>query len=199
MTTATPSGSSPISAPKPRGLNADLTIRQIRTGDEVRRLAVIRRPLGNSVVALAGLAVLVVAVVAQGRGGGQDGALGIGIALVVLIVGTVCIQRLGRVRVLIGFNPDGLWAPAAGWVEWGQVRHIEVRQTSNPITGRRHTLWVRYEPLPLADLEPPVEASDVWLDASPRLRQAKALALVDEMERCWVNANPLVNPRSTSP
>ena len=174
----------------------------------------IRRPLGNSVVVLAGLAVLLAAVVAEGRGGGQDGALGIGIALVVLIGGAVCIQRLGRVRVLIGFNPDGLWAPSCGWLAWGRVRHIEVRQTSNPLTGRHHTLWVRYQPVPEAEPEGDrdgksglgtakagtgregtgKEIADAWLDAKPGLRQAKAMALVDEMERCWVAATRRTDP-----
>ena len=150
-------------------------------GDQVRRLALIKRPVGNLILLPAALAVIVAVAVAAGHGGGEDGALGIAMALAVMIAGAVGIQRFGRIRVLLGFNPDGLWSPGSGWLEWGQVRHIELRQSGNPVTGRRHTLWVRYAP---TDTDGDT-GHEVWFDTRPRLRQSRILALVEEMERCW--------------
>lgn len=140
-------------------------------------MAVLRRPVGY-VLLIVVVGVLALGVVlAAGRGGGQDGALGAMIALVVLVVGTVLIQRLsaGR-RLLLGFNPDGIWYPAEGWVEWPQVRHLEVRQTATLISGKRNTIWVGFQP---------AEGEERWIGADPGYRRARTVALLDEMERCW--------------
>ena len=85
----------------------------------------------------------------------------------------------------MGFNPDGVWSPGGGWVEWKAVRHIELRQTRAGLRGRRHTVWVNYEP-------------DTWLGASPGLRQALTLNLLEEMERCWLAATRPPDPVATT-
>jgi hypothetical protein len=161
-------------------------IQQVRTGSEVRRLAVIKRRSGTSMWLLALLAVVLVVVVGAGRGGGNDGTLGGAIALVVLVGGAVFIQRFSRARYLMGFNPDGVWSPGGGWIEWQAVRHIELRQTRAGLRGRRHTVWVNYEP-------------DTWLGASPGLRRALTLELVEEMERCWLAPAPIAAAQPPDP
>ena len=149
----------------------------MRTGDEVRRLAIVKRPVRGGLLLLGAVAALAV-IVAAGRGGGEDGALGVAMALAVLVGGAVFIQRVSQSRLLFGFNPDGFWTPSAGWLGWNRIRHIEVRRTQSLVAGRRLTLWVRY-------LVEGDDEHEAWLAATPGIGQRGTLGLVEEMERCW--------------
>jgi hypothetical protein len=82
----------------------------------------------------------------EGRGGAEDGIGGIAMALAVLFLAAIFLNRLFHSRITAGFDGDGIYSPSAGWVPWSSVRQIEVRRVGNVVTGRRAVIWVAYQP-----------------------------------------------------
>lgn len=165
-------------------------LQQVLVDGRIRRLVVVHRASrlvwGVTLVIAGGLAVTV----GLGWGGSLDGTAGTLIALVVLCGGAFLIQRVSKRRVLVGFNPDGLYAPAHGWIGWDRVRRIEVRRTGNVVTGRRTVMWVAFQ----GDAAG-AEGSDgsdgpVWLPVNPGWSPARTVKLVDDMERVWTGRRP---------
>jgi hypothetical protein len=119
----------------------------LEVGGRTRQLMAVRARPANApwVVGLV-VAAAVVAAILEGRGGAQDGMLGVVMALVLLCGAAYFLQRIFRSRITAGFDTDGIFSPAGGWVLWRQVRRIEVRRMGNLVTGRRAVIWVAYQP-----------------------------------------------------
>ena len=155
----------------------------------LRPLLVVRRP--SRLLRWAGVVVasaLVVAI-AAGRGGSEDGTAGAFIAMAVLLGGAIAIQRIAKPPTLIGFDPEGVYSPRRGWIEWVRVRRIEVRGTGNWLTGRRTVVWLAYQPDEDAAKEDEGAAKEsVWLAVNPGWPRPRTLALATDMERHWRDA-----------
>lgn len=125
-------------------------------------------------------------------GAAGDGTAGALVALIALCVGAVFIQRLFKRPVAAGFNPDGIYSPTQGWIEWGRVRRIEVRRRGNALTGRRTVVWVAF-------LGPDGSEEVSWLAFNPGWGESRTLDLAAEMERLWLRpaVQPEVNPASS--
>ncbi len=93
-----------------------------------------------AVVALAAVLIL------DGQGGADDGIGGIAMALAVLFLAALFLNRLFRKRITAGFDEDGVYSPTQGWVPWSHVRRLEVRRMGNVVTGRRTVIWLAYQP-----------------------------------------------------
>ncbi|MGH9076598.1 MAG: hypothetical protein ACRDY0_03965 [Acidimicrobiales bacterium] len=170
-------------------------LQQVLVDGRLRRMVVVPRPsrLTRALIVAAGLGLAVL--VAAGRGGSADGSLGTILALAVLVGGAIVIQSVSKRRPLVGFNPEGLYTPAGGWIGWERVRRIEVRRSGNVITGWRNALWVAFAPAGAAP-DPataaasggagPARAGTVeWLAVRPGWSPARLVTLSEEMEQLW--------------
>lgn len=169
-------------------------IEQVEVCGEKRRLQSVPRRSG-----LGGWLALVVAaslfaVIFTGHGGAQDGAGGLAAALVLLFGGAVVLQRFFRSRMLVGFDREGLYSPAHGWISWTQVTRLEVRRRGNVVTGRRTVIWLGYRTDSgeetageegVEGMEGAEAAPLRWLPVNPGWRQSRTVALSEVMERCW--------------
>lgn len=126
-----------------RGASPSLSLRQVLADGEVRRVGVVRRRLSLAWIAPGVVLLIGVAVLLSGHGG-FDGAFGIVIAIAVLVAAAIGIQRLTSPRVAFGFNPDGIYERAEGWIPWIEVRRIEVRR-HRAVLGAQTVVWLAYQ------------------------------------------------------
>ncbi|HWG74862.1 MAG TPA: hypothetical protein VG184_12490 [Acidimicrobiales bacterium] len=186
---------------------------QVMVEGRLRPLLVVRRPSRLLRFVAPVVVVALVLAIAAGRGGSEDGTAGALIAMVLLIGGAVGIQRLAKAPILAGFDAEGLYSRARGWIGWAQVYRIEVRATGNRLTGRRTVVWLAYREAGPADPgDGGVQAAGVrgeaaagvggeaasgggeaasgdgeaaWLAVNPGWPRPRTLALASDMERHW--------------
>jgi hypothetical protein len=175
---------------------------QVLVDGRLRRLVVFHRRSTASwggVIALVALGTAIIAGSIRGWsaiahfGGSSDGTAGALVALALLCGVAVFIQRTFKRPISVGFNPEGIYAPAHGWIAWRQVRRIEVRRRGNILTGARTVVWVAFVPDIASDAVvdpgapgPAIAAEARWLAFSPGWSQARTVELSEEMERLWL-------------
>lgn len=157
------------------GNPSSVKLRPVPIGDESRRMAVIPKPPNGLWAFIIPPLILAGVVLLRGHGG-FDGAFGLVVALVVLLLGTVVLQAIISPKVPFAFDPEGIYDSEQGWIPWKAVTEIQVRRYRGG--GGEAAVWIAFER----------SDGEAWVRVHPGWGVKRVGLLVDRLEHLWDQA-----------